>query len=62
MVRLYAVKASLFSDPFAQFERLESAVECAIRINPEKAEELVVAIPVFKDCDFLEGDADEQGV
>ena len=58
--RIYAVKATTFSDPFASFESLESAVECAIRISPEKPEDLIVTIPVFKDCEVLEDEREPE--
>ena len=51
---LYAVKASLYADPFIQFEKLESAADIAMRISPDKPEDLIVTIPVYKDCEILE--------
>lgn len=57
--RVYAVKATPFSDPFASFESIESAAEVAVRISPENPEALIVTIPVFKDCDVLDGGEEE---
>lgn len=54
--RIYAVKATAFGDPFASFESIESAAEVAVRICPENPESLIVTIPVFKDCDVLDGE------
>lgn len=57
--RIYAVKATAFGDPFASFDRIESAAEVAVRISPDNPESLIVTIPVFKDCDVIESEEEE---